>query len=829
MIVSVNWLKKFTNIDVPIDELATLIGARLVEIEAMIDLGAKYQDVIVAKVIEAGSVPDSDHLNLCKIDDGGARKDVERDENGFIQVVCGAPNVRAGLLVAWLPPNTVVPETHGTAEPFVLGARKLRGFMSNGMIASARELDLWDEHDGILEIDREAKPGDSFAELYELDDYLLDIENKSLTHRPDCFGLVGLAREIAAIQGKTFTSPTWFKALDPILGDNVASLKAPTVKIADPAICKRYQGVVLADVDSSACSNILTSSYLSRSGMRPISAAVDITNWLMLVTGQPLHAFDYNKFCAVSSTREADIVVRTAKDGETLALLDGRTIELSTDDIVICAGNKPVALAGAMGGAETEIDVNTKNILLESATFDLYKLRNTQFRHGIFSEAITRFTKGQPAALTAPVLAKAVEMFIEQTNAKQATDVIDAYPEKTTPERFEINNMLFTDVLGKDYSPHDITETLSNLEYSNVTMNGGTIMATAAWWRTDLHIDEDVVEDIGRVNGYDNIKPTLPKRNFTAIRPSTMAQLQNQVRQILAAAGANEILSYNFIHGDLLAKVGQDPANSYRIINAISPDLQYSRQSLTPSLLAKTYMNSKVPYDNFALFEINKVHQKSYGLDEDGVPIERSKLALVVADRKRTDAAYYLAKAYIGELFARLELDVKFVPLVDDRASNKPFEVKRSAQIKLASDPSICFGVIGEFRHAVRRAMKLPEFVAGFELDLERILQQVSMTSPSYEPPVLGGQVERDITASVADTVTYQEVLNIIQDTLVEFDLKFTITPVSIYQSDDRTVKNLSFRLQFALLEKTLTGKEIAHIMNTISEAIVKDAKAKII
>ena len=239
MIVSINWLKKFTDIDLSIDELATLIGARLVEIEEVVDLGAKYKDVVVAKVVEAAPVPDSDHLNLCKIDDGGKVDGVERDENGLVQVVCGAPNVRKDLFVAWLPPKTVVPETFNDDEPFVLGARKLRGYMSNGMIASPRELDLYGEHEGILEIDVDAKPGDSFAELYELNDYLLDIENKSLTHRPDCFGLIGLAREISAIQGKAFQTPDWYAALQPVLGAKTAELAAPTVKIADASICAR--------------------------------------------------------------------------------------------------------------------------------------------------------------------------------------------------------------------------------------------------------------------------------------------------------------------------------------------------------------------------------------------------------------------------------------------------------------------------------------------------------------------------------------------------------------------------------------------------------------
>ncbi len=832
MIVSVNWLKKYVTIDRPIDELAELIGARLVEIEEVIDLGAKYQDVLVAKVIEAGPVPDSDHLNLCKIDDGGVRKDVERDENGLIQVVCGAPNVRVGLLVAWLPPNTVVPETHGTDEPFILGARKLRGFMSNGMIASARELDLWDEHDGILEIDREAKAGDPFAELYELNDYLLDIENKSLTHRPDCFGLIGLAREIAAIQGEKFTSPDWFTVLNPVL-TKVAELKQPTITIADPTICARYQGIVLADVDSSARSDILTSSYLARSGMRPISTAVDITNWLMLVTGQPLHAFDYDKLLQVSGSDHPEIVVRSGRDDEKMTLLDGREIELSPEDIVITAGDKiqkPVALAGAMGGIETEIDDSTKNIFLESATFNLYNLRGTQFRHGIFSEAITRFTKGQPAALTAPVLAEAAKMFADKTGAKVASDIAESYPAPAEPVRLTIPLQQVADVLtGTLYREPIIVTMLANLEYVNVTNDDESVSATAPWWRTDIHINEDVIEDVGRVNGYDTIEPTLPSRKFTAVRPSGMAQLYDRIRQVLSAAGANEVLSYSFIHGDLLAKVGQDPENSYRITNAISPDLQYSRQSLVPSLLAKTYMNIKVPYDDFALFEIGKVHQKSYGLDDEGVPIERGKVALVVADRKRIDAAYYQAKAYVEELFARLEITVKFVPLAGSHASNKPFEPKRSAQIKLASDPSICLGVIGEFRHAVRRAMKLPEFVAGFELSTDRILQQIETASPHYEPPIFGGQVERDITVSVAAETVYQNIVDVIQEALGQTDLKFTITPISIYQGDDKAVKNISFRLRFALAGSTLTGDEVATIMSNVSDALTSNANVKIV
>jgi phenylalanyl-tRNA synthetase beta chain len=212
MIISLNWLKKYVDIKIPTEELVDLIGARLVEVEKTTDFAAKYQDVIIAKVVECEKLEGSDHLSVTKIDDGGVCDGVERDENGLIQVVCGANNVHAGMFAAWLPPRSVVPETFGTPEPFVLSARKLMGVMSNGMLASARELALGDDHNGIIDIkDTKVQPGDSFAERFELNDTLIEVENKSLTHRPDCFGVIGFAREVAGILGQKFTEPAIFQ------------------------------------------------------------------------------------------------------------------------------------------------------------------------------------------------------------------------------------------------------------------------------------------------------------------------------------------------------------------------------------------------------------------------------------------------------------------------------------------------------------------------------------------------------------------------------------------------------------------------------------------
>ena len=823
MIVSINWLKKFTDIDLPIGEFATLIGARLVEIEEVVDLGAKYKDVVVAKVIEASPVPDSDHLNLCKIDDGGKVEGVERDENGLVQVVCGAPNVRKDLFVAWLPPKTVVPETFNDDEPFVLGARKLRGYMSNGMIASPRELDLYDEHDGILEIDIDANPGDSFAELYELNDYLLDIENKSLTHRPDCFGLIGLAREISAIQGKAFQTPDWYNALQPVLGAKTAELLTPTIKISDPSICARYQAVVLADADTTVESPVLIKSYLSRSGMRPVSATVDITNYLMLVTGQPLHAFDYDKLIKVSSTGKPDIEVRSAIEGEKLTLLDGRTIEMSGDDIVIAAGETPIALAGAMGGADTEIDSTTKNILLESATFNLYRLRNTQFRHGIFSEAITRFTKGQPALLTAPVLASAARMIIASNSASLASDIVDCYPDKTENQPIKVDIESVNNLLGTNADLGEFDTTLTNIGYK---VDGDEV--TAPFWRTDVHIKEDVIEDFGRINGFDSIQPVLPLRDFRAVEPKIYTKLADRIRQILSSIGANEVLTYSFIHGNLLDKVGQNPDNSYRLVNAISPDLQYYRQSLTPSLLEKAYMNLDAGYVTFGLFEINKVQQRDFGLDNENVPVENTNIAMILTS-KEYGVSYYDAKSAVTELMSRLGICISFVPVDNNSPMASPYEKLRSANIVLSADQSINIGICGEISGAIKRAMKIDDSIAGFELDFNKILQAIPENSVEYTDLSRYPSAKRDMTFQVSSQQNYQDLQQLLELNLSMTGLRYAIEPISIYQGNDNSIKNISFRLNLTAVDRTLTGDEVAKVIEKITQDANQKLNAKVI
>lgn len=815
MIISVNWLKKFTSIDSSIDELATLIGSRLVEIEEIVDLGKKYDGVVIAKVSECQRLEGSDHLNVAKIDDGGVVQGVDRDENGMVQVVCGAPNVRQGIMVAWLPPKTIVPETFGK-EPFILEARMLRGVVSNGMLASPRELGIGDAHEGILEIDKDSAPGAKFVDVYDLNDHLLDIENKSLTHRPDTFGIVGFAREVAAIQGKKFQTPTVLRLAEPEWPEKTGAIETPRVTIENEELSGRYQAVVLTNVDARKQSSFEMQIDLSRVGVRPISAVVDVTNYLMMLTGQPLHAFDYDKLKSVNSGI-IDMRVRAGREGEKLKLLDGREIELSVNDIVIANGETAVALAGAMGGADTEIDENTTAILLESATFNLYNLRNTQMRHGIFSEAITRFTKGQPAALTAPVLAEAARMLNIATGAERASDVADCYPGKKNTSIVEVSEEMLNNALGSHFTTDEIVTTLQNVE-CDVDCADGVVKVTPPYWRTDMNIAEDIVEEVGRLNGFDSLVPQLPTRDFTAVSASGFDVFRAQLRKILVRAGANEVLTYSFVHGDLLRKAGLNPDNSYRLVNSLSPDLQYYRQTLTPSMINLTHPNIKSGFDTFALFELNKVHQKAAGLNSESVPLEADRIALTLVSKRAIGAAYYQAKTTLDYVASCFGISFAFVPLQEESAvtEDTPFDHRRSAVI-LDKDTGDRIGVIGEYKIAVKKAFKLPEYAAGFELDMQALYGAVHHSKPRYTPLSRYPSTERDICFQVASESTYKELLSVVEQALQDLQLETTVEPVDIYAEDNSKTKNITLRIRLTSHDKTLTSEDAAAAMDAVT------------
>lgn len=811
MKISLNWIKQFTDVDMPVDELVAKIGSQLGEVEGVENIGAKYDGVLVAKVVSCKDHPNADRLHVCMIDDGGKAEVVERDENGHVQVVCGAPNVREGITVAWLPPGSAVPDSVGK-DPFVLEARELRGVVSNGMLASPKELAIGDSHDGILEIDKEAAPGSSFAELYKMDDYVIEIENKMFTHRPDCFGALGVAREIAGISGKQFSSPDWYKTVP---GFPTGAGLTLDVSNEAPELVPRFMALAIKGVTIKP-SPVWLQCALARLGQKSINNVVDATNFVMLLTAQPTHAYDYDKL------RGQQLLARTAKPGETVTLLNHKTYELDPADIVIADGEGAVGLAGVMGGGDSEVSDTTTNIVLECATFDMYAVRRSAMRHGVFTDALTRFNKGQSPLQNGYVLGYLLDMITKLAGGEVAGPVCDLNQAKgrqwlhpPVPVTTEFINAR----LGLELSAEDMKTLLENVEFA-VATDADKLTVAAPFWRTDIETREDVVEEIGRLYGFDKLPLQLPSRSIKPAPKNELIELKQHLRETLAKAGANEVLSYSFVHGNLLEKVGQDPAHAFKLSNALSPDLQYYRLSLLPSLLTNVHANSKAGYDQFALFEIGKAHVADQ-LDENGLPREDELTALVIAaaDKlKQPGAAYYAAKRYLTEL---LSADLTFRPVPEDMQSfdiTKPFAINRTAFV-YAGDRFL--GIIGEFRSAVKKALKLPAYCAGFELDTAALLEVVGQ--PGYQPLLKFPTVRQDLTLKVASDQPFAAVEQLVDTELganAPDDSHIALDPLGIYQADDdQAHKNISFRISVTGTNRTLTDKEVAKTVAAIARA----------
>ena len=844
MKVSLNLIKQLINFELPpVDELVARVNQQLGGVEEVIDLKAKYGGARIVRVVECAKHPDADRLSVTKIDDGGVVADVPRDENGLVQVVCGAPNVHADMWAIWLPPKSTVPASFDDDEPFVLDARPLRGVLSQGMLAAADELDIGTDHEGIVEIKEHDVPagvelaaGASFAKTFDLDDYVLDIENKMFTHRPDCFGQLGVAREIAGIFHQQFTSPEWYKSVQQFTGAEGLDL---TVINDAPELVPRFMAVAIRDVTVQP-SPLWLQCQLVAMGGKPINNIVDATNYMMFMTAQPTHAYDYDKL------RGSKLEARLARDGEKVSLLNGKEYELTTDDIVIADGEGVIGLAGIMGGTDTEVSDSTKNIVLECANFNMYALRRTAMRHGIFTDALTRFNKGQSPLQNAAVLKQLMSM----VGGVQASEVFDKRNDrlmvvqhdsrvtfgsagKETISIFDwgavtgvlvLESTFVNERLGTEFSPQEICRILKNVEIKaheepepNTPYQFEVI---APFWRTDLELPEDIVEEVGRLYGFDKLQRHLPRRSIKPAPKNLRRELKNAVRQSLSRAGANEVLTYSFVHERILKNVEQDVTQAYKLSNALSPDLQYYRLTVLPSLLDKVHANIKAGHDDFALFEMGKGHIKMHGLDEDGLPEASQFTDIVYAAKKPgTGAPFYKIRRLVEQLARDLGTDLVFKPIEQDLnfPVTAPFEQSRSALVETTDGRFI--GMVGELKQPVIKNFKLPAYVAAASLDTAGLEAVYAKRGSHYQPLSRYPSTSRDLSLKVPAQVNYASVYGCVKDVIDSHqELQIVITPISIYQPDgDNSTKTITFNIKFTSLERTLTDKDITPIIEEIS------------
>ena len=829
MKVSLNIVRSLINFELPsVDELVLRVNQQLGGVEEVINLGAKYSGARIVRVVECGKHPDADRLNVTKIDDGGAVSDVPRDDNGYVQVVCGAPNVHADMWAIWLSPGSTVPASFDDTEPFVLGARPLRGVLSQGMLAAADELAIGTDHKGIIEITEndlpsgaELQAGAHLAEIFGLDDFVLDIENKMFTHRPDCFGQLGVAREIAGIFGQQFTSPEWYKAQQQFSTAEGLDLM---VTNGAPELVPRFMAVAIKDVEVKP-SPLWLQCQLVAMGGKPINNIVDATNYIMLMTAQPTHAYDYDKL------RGHQLGARLARPDEKVSLLNGKEYELTADDIIIADGEGVIGLAGIMGGSNTEVSNDTKNIVLECATFDMYALRKTAMRHGVFTDALARFNKGQSPLQNAAVLKRLMSMVSgvqasEVFDLKQFSDEFDDYFDgKYTPANIDIDSKFINERLGLKLSENDICGLLNNVE---IRSHGPEeeldyICIQPPFWRTDLELSEDIVEEVGRLYGFDKLPRELPHRSIKPVPKNPRRELKNAIRQSLSRAGANEILTYSFVHERILKNAEQDVTQAYKLSNALSPDLQYYRLTVLPSLLDKVYANIKSGHNEFALFEIGKGHLKSKGLNKEGLPIENNYIDLVYSSKKdKPGAPFYVAKKIIDNLGKDLGVKFEFEKIVNqiDKQILAPFDIDRSSLIRI--DNGDIVGLVGELKQSVIKNFKLPQYISAASIDIDILQKNMSKNiGDSYHPLSKFPSTRRDISIEIDLAVSYKDVLNVVKNSLQKQDDEFiSIRLVDIYRAKDSSLKTITLNISMTNYNRTLTATDASRIIENINKAV---------
>lgn len=833
MKVSLNTIKQFIAFELPpVDELVARINAQLGGVEEVINLGAKYKDAKIVKVVECEKHPNADKLSVCKIDAGTGE---------LVQVVCGAPNVHADMWAVWLPPESTVPSTYDDKEPFVLGARELRGVMSQGMLAAGDELGINSDHDGILEInadewrpyDTEIAPGASFAEAFGLNDIIIDIENKMFTHRPDLFGQLGVAREIAGILGHTFESPEWYKNMPNF--ENREGLELEVFNDAGNKV-PRLLFVAMKNI-SVKPSPLWLQCALVAMGSKAINNIVDVTNYVMLLTAQPTHAYDYDKL------RGKKIGARMAKSGEKITLLNGKTYELHEDDIVIADGEGAIGLGGIMGGGNSEVSPDTKNIVLEVATFDMYTARKSSMRHGIFTDALTRFNKGQSPLQNDHVLGVFMASIKDVSPAEQASKVYDMADEKL--KRFieaqegadpqAIHPAFIRERLGLNIKKHEMVQLLGNVEFplcedcgwnpDDAEDNNEDLHINVPFWRTDIHDPEDIVEEIGRLYGFDKLPRVLPTRSIQPAPKNTMRELKQRVRESLSRSGANEVLSYSFVHEKTMQRAEQDVSQAFQVGNALSPDLQYYRLSVLPSLLDKVRMNIKAGHDEFCLFEIGKAHNKKYHFDDDnGLPAEMQMIDGVYASKKpRSSAPYYYVRRLVEQLGRDLGFSVAYKPITEkfDYPLTAPFDLHRSALVETTD--GIFIGMVGELKQSVIKNFKLPHHVAAFSLDTEGLKKAYEIAGQAYQSLSKYPSITQDISLTVPASETYENVYKKAYEVAASArsELNIRLEPRTIYMPDSAAKeKTITLRATATSHDRTLKDDEVQNILNKIAEQI---------
>ena len=794
MKITYQWLKEY--IDVPWDwrELADRLTMSGLALESAREMGEGLDEVVVGRVLERKRHPNADRLSVCKVDTG---------DKGIYEIVCGAPNVAAGQKVPLILPGNRTPGGR------VIEAVSLRGVLSSGMICSEKELELGEDGEGIMVLSPETPVGSSLSRALGLDDVLLDFE--VTPNRPDCMSVVGVAREVSALTGH----PVRFPPLSLSGGDRTIGDFA-SVDIEDEEGCPRYAARVVTGVRVGPSPGWLR-RRLESIGLRPINNVVDLTNFVLMELGHPLHAFDLNRLT------DRRIVVRRARSGERIRTLDGTDRDLTPDILVIADAERPVAVAGVMGGADSEVTESTTDILLESAFFDPKRVRRGRRLLNLSSEASLRFERG--ADFDAPVRAldRVAGMIQELAGGVCAAGHIDVYPRPLSPSTVELRTRRANEVLGTDLSSKTIRRILSQLG-CQVTGVDGKLGVTVPSYRPDLIREADLVEEVARIYGYDRIKSRGVRAWKISIRRSREERLRERILSLLTGLGLTEVVTNTLIDDRWISASG-GATTPVELSNPVSPQASVLRPALLPSLLnvARWNLNRKV--ERIRIFELGKIflnRQSGNG------PEERVEVAgLLIGPRESTfweeaksAVDYFDLKGILEQVFEQLTTRVPTTP----RAESPTYEPGPSAEVRFGGE---VVGSIGQVRRSIAQEFDIEIPVFAFSLDFEKLLSGIDERRAFTPPPRFPG-VERDFAFVVKEEVEAGGLLSVIQETagtMVE-----SIEVFDLYRGENipENHKSVALALKFRAPDRTLSEAEVDGLCERILDRLKETSGAEL-
>ena len=779
MFLSMNWISDFVDLS-GLDKLKLINQFSLSTAEVENEIFFKGEDlsgVVVAEIKSVEPHPDSKKLHLLKVDAG---------ESELTDVVCGAPNVRVGMKTAFAKVGAKLGEIE-------IAPRKLAGYTSCGMCCSEKEIGISDDNSGIMEITDDIPNGTDLKSVYAIDDIIFEVDNKSLTNRPDLWGHYGIAREFAALAGREL------KPLDVIDTAKYDNLPKVDMKIEDP-LCQRYSCMQIENVNRNV-SPVNMRIRLYYCGMRAINFLADLTNYLMLEMGQPMHAFD--------SRKVEKIRIKRFNEPFSFQTLDGVERNIDENTLMICSDNTPVAIAGIMGGLDSEIVDDTTTLTLESATFDAASIRKSTVRLSHRTDASMRYEKSLDPEMTTVAIARFVKLLQDSdSEVKVVSSLTDDYAYHYPKIELEFDKAFVDKYTGINIPNETILKTLASLGFEASESNDNFSVVVPSWRATkDVTIKADIIEEITRIYGYDNFEINTANAPLYPVKPDIEKTVEDKIKDLLVKSfSLHELHSYVWSYYDELKAIGLEPSGVIKLEGATNPNIETIRDSIIPTQLCQIKSNTSFS-PNFGIFEVGRVVS---AVDENNLCVENKMLAVTLFSKTQNVASLYY---HLRDILATMSDDIKHKPLTfEAKQATKDYQHPRNLN-KIFCD-GVEIGEIGIVHPAVSKKIDKKAAIVFAQIDVEKFAK-IENASISYEEPSKFPEMEIDLSFVSQRFAPIAEAVKLVNSSLIK---KIEVT--DIYDDEADGTKSITTRLTFAHPEKTLTREEVQEVTDKIINAL---------